>query len=82
MSLPYYPCLNVSDRNFEQLGLAAVPFLPFMFDKPIEEAVEWTFHNAFKTFGGLGAVSHEPETGRVTETLEESRKGASKEKEL
>ncbi|KAI9774545.1 MAG: hypothetical protein M1840_002793 [Geoglossum simile] len=23
------------------LGLAAVPFLPYMFDKPVEEAVEW-----------------------------------------
>jgi hypothetical protein len=24
-----------------------VPFLPFLFDKPVEEAVEWTFHKAF-----------------------------------
>ncbi|CAF9931887.1 hypothetical protein IMSHALPRED_008740 [Imshaugia aleurites] len=64
------------------LGLAAVPFLPFVFDKPIEEAVEWTFHKAFETFGGPDAVAHKPETGRVTEMLEESKRGASKEKEL
>ncbi|CAD6565861.1 MAG: hypothetical protein ASARMPREDX12_003671 [Alectoria sarmentosa] len=62
------------------LGLAAVPFLPFMFDKPIEEAVEWTFHKAFETFGGPDAVSHK--TGRVQEMLEESKRRASKEKEL
>ncbi|KAL6717068.1 hypothetical protein ACLMJK_004982 [Lecanora helva] len=64
------------------LGLVAVPFLPFIFDKPVEEAVEWTFHQAFRTFGGPNAVSHKSETGRVTESLEESRKGAQKEKEL
>ncbi|OCK93322.1 uncharacterized protein K441DRAFT_661615 [Cenococcum geophilum 1.58] len=38
------------------LGLAAVPFLPYIFDKPVEEAVEWTFHKAFETFGGPEAV--------------------------
>lgn len=65
-----------------QLGLAAVPFLPFMFDKPVEEAVEWTFHKAFEAFGGPDAVSRRPETGRVTELLEESRRGSQKEKEL
>lgn len=59
-----------------------MPFLPFLFDKPVEEAVEWTFHKAFQTFGGPDAVSHTPETGRVTEVLDESRRGASKEKEL
>lgn len=74
--------LDASDTSLEQLGLAAVPFLPFLFDKPVEEAVEWTFHKAFKTIGGPDAVSHRPETGRVKEMLEESRKGASKEKEL
>ncbi|PFH60044.1 hypothetical protein XA68_11528 [Ophiocordyceps unilateralis] len=34
------------------LGLAVVPFLPRLFDKPVEQAVEWTFHKAFETFGG------------------------------
>ena len=74
--------LDASDRSLEQLGLAAVPFLPFLFDKPVEEAIEWTFHKAFETIGGPDAVSHRPEKGRATKMLEESRKGASKEKEL
>ncbi|KAI9859926.1 MAG: hypothetical protein M1824_003514 [Vezdaea acicularis] len=42
------------------LGLAAVPFLPFVFDKPVEEAVEWTFHKAFEAYGGEKAVKHSP----------------------
>lgn len=36
----------------------------------------------FETFGGPNAVGHKPETGRVTEIVEENRKGATKEKEL
>lgn len=28
------------------LGLAAVPALPFMFDRPVEEGLEWVFHRA------------------------------------
>jgi hypothetical protein len=27
-----------------------------MFDKPVEEATEWLFYNAFKTIGGPQAV--------------------------
>ncbi|KAF1830243.1 hypothetical protein BDW02DRAFT_573236 [Decorospora gaudefroyi] len=38
------------------LGLAAVPFLPFVFDEPVEHATEWLFYNAFRTFGGEEAV--------------------------
>jgi mitochondrial fission process protein 1 len=34
------------------LGLSVVPFLPAIFDKPVEDAVEWSFHKAFETFGG------------------------------
>ncbi|KAF2665816.1 hypothetical protein BT63DRAFT_76627 [Microthyrium microscopicum] len=34
------------------LGLAAVPFLPYIFDKPIEHAVEWSFHKGFEVLGG------------------------------
>lgn len=59
-----------------------MPFLPFLFDKPIEEAVEWSFHKGFEIVGGPDAVAHKPETGRVTELVEESRKGSQKEKEL
>ncbi len=46
------------------LGLAAVPFLPYLFDKPVEEAVEFVFHKGFETFGGKDAVSDTPSTGR------------------
>ncbi|KAI9704860.1 MAG: hypothetical protein M1836_006640 [Candelina mexicana] len=64
------------------LGLAAVPFLPFVFDKPVEEAVEWTFHKAFATVGGNNAVGQTPTTGREQELNRQTRKAASKEKEL
>lgn len=53
-----------------------------MFDKPVETAVEWTFHKAFEQIGGPGAVAHRPETDRADLLQEESRKGATKEKEL
>ena len=59
-----------------------MPFLPFIFDKPVEEAVEWTFHKAFQTFGGSNAVGHRPEVGREQAMQIESKKGAIKEKEL
>ncbi|KAI4211779.1 MAG: hypothetical protein LQ351_005419 [Letrouitia transgressa] len=62
------------------LGLAAVPFLPFVFDKPVEEAVEWSFHKAFEAIGGPEAVKRIPlETDRE-KALQEGRKA--KEKEL
>jgi fission process protein 1 len=61
------------------LGLAAVPFLPYMFDKPVEEAVEWTFHKGFETFGGAKATGGAPSTGREKEL---HTKPAGKEKEL
>ena len=65
-----------------QLGLAAVPFLPYMFDKPVENAVEWTFHKAFETFGGPEAVGHAPKTGREVEMQKGNETRKSKEKEL
>lgn len=46
------------------LGLAAVPALPFLFDHPVETAVEWVFHKGFETFGGSDAVGTAPATGR------------------
>lgn len=61
------------------LGLAAVPALPWLFDKPVEEAVEWSFHKGFETFGGKEAVGAAPSTGR--EASLQKQKFA-KEKEL
>jgi len=63
------------------LGLAAVPFLPYLFDKPVEEAVEWTFHKGFETFGGKEAVGDSPTVGREADLVKNRRKDK-KEKEL
>lgn len=49
------------------LGLAVVPFLPAMFDEPVEHAVEYVFHKGFQTFGGKQAVGNSPVTGREDE---------------
>ncbi|KAM4054555.1 mitochondrial 18 KDa protein [Hirsutella rhossiliensis] len=46
------------------LGLAVVPFLPTVFDKPVEHAVEWMFHKGFETLGGKQYVGDAPSTGR------------------
>lgn len=64
------------------LGLAAVPALPFMFDKPVEHAVEFIFHKTFELVGGPEAVGNRPETGRSKLMTAEARAGAEKEKEL
>lgn len=64
------------------LGLSAVPFLPYIFDEPVEHAVEWTFHQAFKAIGGEEAVGHRPPTGRHALQTEEAKNPREKEKEL
>lgn len=46
------------------LGLAVVPFLPRMFDEPVENAVEWVFHKGFEVIGGKEAVGTSPSMGR------------------
>ncbi|KAK3687760.1 mitochondrial 18 KDa protein-domain-containing protein [Podospora appendiculata] len=61
------------------LGLAIVPFLPTLFDKPVENAVEWVFHKGFETFGGHAAVGDSPLIGREKQL---SEKPSKKEKEL
>ncbi|PHH83506.1 hypothetical protein CDD82_57 [Ophiocordyceps australis] len=57
---------NVKVRTWAPigLGLAVVPFLPSMFDEPVEHAVEWLFHKGFETFGGKQYVGDSPITGR------------------
>ncbi|KAF6804423.1 hypothetical protein CSOJ01_10214 [Colletotrichum sojae] len=62
------------------LGLAVVPFLPRLFDEPVENAVEWVFHKGFETYGGKEAVGNAPATGR--EDLLAKRPKEKKEKEL
>lgn len=46
------------------LGLSVVPFLPRLFDEPVENAVEWVFHKGFEAFGGKEYVGNAPTTGR------------------
>lgn len=46
------------------LGLSVVPFLPSLFDKPVEDGVEWVFHKGFEQFGGKSYVGDSPTTGR------------------
>ena len=69
--------------DYSQLGLAAVPALPYMFDKPVAQAVEWSFHTVFKTIGGPEAVGQSPSTGREEQLAESLKKPKKiKEKEL
>jgi len=49
------------------LGLSIVPFLPYVFDKPVEHTVQWTFHRAFAAIGGPDAVP-QTETDSTTRT--------------
>lgn len=63
------------------LGLAAVPALPYLFDHPVETAVEWIFHKGFETFGGKKAVGSAPVTGRE-EALQNRKPGDKGNKEL
>jgi mitochondrial fission process protein 1 len=74
---------NVRIRTFGPigLGLAAVPALPFLFDKPVEEAVEWVFHKGFETVGGKEYVGDAPSVGRE-QALEQKHQKANQEKEL
>lgn len=46
------------------LGLGIVPFLPSLFDQPVENAVEWVFHEGFKRYGGEAYTGNAPATGR------------------
>ncbi|KAE9371477.1 hypothetical protein N431DRAFT_341852 [Stipitochalara longipes BDJ] len=74
---------NVRIRTYGPigLGLAAVPALPFLFDKPVEEAVEWVFHKGFEAVGGKEYVGDSPSVGRE-QALEQRHQKANKEKEL
>ena len=48
----------------------------------LEEAVEWTFHKGFETFGGKSAVGDSPLTGREVELERDNRRQVKKDKEL
>ncbi|KAI1394019.1 mitochondrial 18 KDa protein-domain-containing protein [Hypoxylon trugodes] len=63
------------------LGLAVVPFLPTLFDKPVENAVEILFHKGFELYGGKEYIGDSPSTGREA-ALRQKPKPQNKEKEL
>ncbi|OTA83663.1 hypothetical protein M434DRAFT_83786 [Hypoxylon sp. CO27-5] len=63
------------------LGLSVVPFLPAIFDKPVENAVEWMFHKGFALYGGKEYIGDAPSTGREA-ALKQRPKTQTKEKEL
>ncbi|KAL2267279.1 hypothetical protein VTJ83DRAFT_4556 [Remersonia thermophila] len=52
------------------LGLSVVPFLPRIFDRPVENAVEWAFHKGFEAYGGHEAVGDAPLIGRERQLSE------------
>ncbi|KAK0650886.1 hypothetical protein DIS24_g6332 [Lasiodiplodia hormozganensis] len=64
------------------LGLSIVPFLPYIFDEPVEKAVEWTFHKTLETLYGHDAVNGIPATGQKELRHAQSKLGSKKEKEL
>jgi fission process protein 1 len=57
------------------LGLSVVPVLPYLFDKPVEGAVEFVFHEGFKAIGGQKAVGDAPVVGREKRLEEAGGRG-------
>lgn len=50
-----------------------VPFLPYFFDEPVEEAVEWTFRTALRAYGGEAAVRSLPASAHDTDSHESEK---------
>lgn len=75
---------NVRVRRFGPigLGLAAVPALPYLFDKPVEMGVEYVFHKGFELIGGPSAVGDAHTVGREKELGQQHKKINKGEKEL
>lgn len=53
--------------------MAAVPALPYMFDEPVENAVEWIFYQGFRAIGGDAAVNPRLPTGRAHALQKEAK---------
>ena len=45
----------------QQLGLSIVPLLPYIFDEPLDHAVDWSFRKTLLTYFGEDAVRPLPE---------------------
>ncbi|EEH19622.2 hypothetical protein PABG_07819 [Paracoccidioides brasiliensis Pb03] len=51
------------------LGLAVVPFLPYMFDKPVEHGVQGAFRSAFRVIEGEKAASQPAEESQTSSAI-------------
>ncbi|KAH8690860.1 mitochondrial 18 KDa protein-domain-containing protein [Talaromyces proteolyticus] len=47
------------------LGLSVVPLLPYLFDQPVEHAVEWSFQTLCRAVGGPEAVQPPPPSSEL-----------------
>lgn len=52
------------------VSLSVMSFFPYIFDKPVEEAVEWIFYKGFQIIGGQDAVGFALQTGRTKQLHE------------
>lgn len=52
------------------ISLSVLPFFPYIFDKPVEDAVEWIFYKGFQMVGGQDAVGSALQTGRTKQLHE------------
>ncbi|CEL02365.1 hypothetical protein ASPCAL03536 [Aspergillus calidoustus] len=52
------------------LGLSVVPFLPYIFDHPVDEAVDWLFRTGIRAYAGEDAVQPLPRHSEVSGTAE------------
>ncbi|PGH15062.1 hypothetical protein AJ80_05687 [Polytolypa hystricis UAMH7299] len=59
------------------LALSVVPFLPYIFDAPVEHAVHWSFERFFLAVGGPDAIAHREtdatKTSKTFDILEEAQ---------
>ncbi|KAL3441256.1 mitochondrial 18 KDa protein-domain-containing protein [Aspergillus insuetus] len=52
------------------LGLSVVPFLPYIFDHPVDEAVDWLFRTGIRAYAGEDAVQPLPRHSEARGTVE------------
>ena len=45
-----------------QLGLSIVPLLPYVFDEPLDHAVDWSFRKTLRTYFGEDAARALPDS--------------------
>ncbi|RDW67163.1 mitochondrial fission process 1 family protein [Aspergillus mulundensis] len=49
------------------LGLSVVPFLPYVFDHPVDQAVDWTFRTGLRIYGGEDAIKPLPRHSKAAQ---------------